>query len=119
VAFVSRWTPDYRDFELIAGSVDGYVDNLGRGPDSHLQLAGKLMRFGLPREAADHLRAASIAYPQDARLPLARAGVAAGLGERHVAAGECRRVIEISAEGALADSARALLQRLDERPAHD
>ncbi|HET9327574.1 MAG TPA: hypothetical protein VFQ05_12440 [Candidatus Eisenbacteria bacterium] len=119
VAFVSRWTPEYRDFELIAGSVDGFVDNLGRGAESHLRLADKLVRFNFPREADEHLRAAAIAYPDDARLALARATVVAQLGRSDEAAAECRRAIELSSAGSLADSARAMLRRLDATAARD
>ena len=119
VAFVSHWTPAYRDFELFAGSVDGLVDHLGTGPDAHLRLAAKLERFRLPRQANQHLRAALLAYPEDPRLHLARAGTALHVGDRAEAAAECRKTIELAASSALADSARALLGRLDGAHPHD
>ncbi len=114
VAFVSQWTAQYRDFDLFAGSVDGYVDHLGRGPDAHLALAAKLRHFRLPRQAGEDLKAAELAYPADPRLHAARAALALGLRDPATAADECRATLALTPTGAVADSARAMLRRLDE-----
>jgi hypothetical protein len=71
VAFVDRWTPAYRDFELVAGSVDGMIVAFGSGPDAHLRYAGVLVDNEFVEEALQHLGDAIPAYPGDPRLLLA------------------------------------------------
>ena len=71
IAFVDRWTPAYRDFELVAGSVDGMIVGFGSGPDAHLRFAGVLVENEFVEEALQHLGDAIPAYPDDPRLALA------------------------------------------------
>jgi len=73
VAFVDRWTPAYRDFQLVAGSVDGLIQGFGTGPESHLRFAGVLVANGFIDEARQHLGDASAGYPDDPRLQRALA----------------------------------------------
>jgi hypothetical protein len=71
VAFVDRWTPAYRDFQLVAGSVDGMILSFGSGPDAHLGFAGILLENGFANEALQHIGAVIPVYPEDPRLRLA------------------------------------------------
>jgi hypothetical protein len=68
VAFVDRWTPEYRDFQLVAGSVDGMIQGFGTGPEAHVRFAGVLVANGFIDEARQHLGDASAGYPDDPRL---------------------------------------------------
>ena len=63
VAFVSRWTPAYQSFDLIAGSVDGNVIFFGSSPEGHLRFIRTLESNGFPREAAAHRSAVTEAFP--------------------------------------------------------
>ena len=71
VAFVSRWSPAYRDFDLIVNNTDGFALNLGHGPEAHLDFAALLLRRGWKGPALDDLAAARQAYPEDPRLSVA------------------------------------------------
>jgi hypothetical protein len=72
VAFVERWTPDYEEFELIAGTTDGYVVPFGRGPEAHARLVESLTQNGYEALAREHLDAVGEVYPDDPRLHRAR-----------------------------------------------
>lgn len=76
VAFVDHWTPAYRDYQLVAGSVDGNVVGFGTGPDAHLQFARVLIENGFIDESLRHLSAVATAYPDDPRLQLAYGNLA-------------------------------------------
>jgi len=83
--FVHRWHPDLRDFDLVIGSIDGYVLPLGRGPEAHLKAAAILVSNQFPQEALVHLTDAIATYPSEARLLQARddllaRGAGAGAG---------------------------------------
>jgi hypothetical protein len=71
VAFVPRWTSGYRDFELVAGSTDGWLIGFGAGAESHLRFAGALIENGFIEEALQHLADAAPAFPDDPRLAFA------------------------------------------------
>jgi hypothetical protein len=77
VAFVDRWSPGYRDFDLVVNNADGFTLTLGHGPDAHLNFAGLLLRRGLKGPALEDLAAARQAYPEDPRLAIAYQRVAA------------------------------------------
>jgi hypothetical protein len=73
VAFVDRWSPAYRDFQLVAGSVDGMIQGFGAGPEAHLRFTAVLVANGFIDEARQHLGDASAGYPDDPRLRQAMA----------------------------------------------
>ena len=75
--FVQRWHPELRDFDLVIGSIDGYVLPLGRGPEAHLAAARLLVSNGFPGEAIVHLTDAMATWPADDRLRQARADLVA------------------------------------------
>ena len=68
VAFVTRWTAAYADFDLCANTPAGDIVDFGKGPDAHLRLGALLLQSGKPRLAEDLLTSACAAYPNDARL---------------------------------------------------
>ena len=68
VAFVPRWTPAYRDFELFYGRVDGNVVDLGRGPEAHHRLAELMIADRCVEDARAELEAALAVWPDDPRL---------------------------------------------------
>jgi len=68
VAFVTRWSAAYADFDLCANTPAGDIVDFGTGPDAHLRLGALLMQSGKPRLAEDLLTSACAAYPQDPRL---------------------------------------------------
>lgn len=76
VAFVERWTPEYRDYQLVAGSVDGMIVGFGAGADAHLRFVETLMRNDFRDEAVQHLRDVARGYPDDARFATALATLA-------------------------------------------
>ena len=68
VAFVTRWTAAYADFDLCANTPAGDIVDFGQGPDAHLRLGALLLQSGKHRLAEDLLTSACAAYPNDARL---------------------------------------------------
>jgi len=88
--FVHRWHPDFRDFDLVIGSIDGYVLPLGRGPEAHLKAASILVSNQFPHEAVEHLTDAIATYPSEARLLQARADLLARGAASAAAAGDPR-----------------------------
>ncbi|MFI5370598.1 MAG: tetratricopeptide repeat protein [Candidatus Eisenbacteria bacterium] len=80
VAFVPRWSMAYRDFDLVATTVDGFAVNFGQGPVAHLELARALFDSGNAKLAVDDLDAAIPAYPGDPRLAYTRARIVAVAG---------------------------------------
>ena len=68
VAFVSRWSPVFADFDLCANTPEGDIVDLGRGSDAHLRLGELLLRGGYTTLAVEHLERACAAYPRDTRL---------------------------------------------------
>jgi len=84
VAFVARWSPAYREFDLVATTLDGFAINFGRGPEAHLNLARALYESGNAGLALDDLDAAIPAYPDDPRLADSRARLAAVVARRSV-----------------------------------
>jgi hypothetical protein len=82
VVFIPRWTPAFRDFDLVATTVDGYAIDFGQGPVAHLKLAKALFEAGNPALALSHLDAVIPSYPDDPRLAAARARVAASMSTR-------------------------------------
>ena len=68
VAFVTRWSANYADFDLCANTPAGDVVDFGSGPDAHLRLGALLIQSGKLHLAEALLLPASEAYPQDLRL---------------------------------------------------
>ena len=71
VAFVQRWSPALREFDLVANTPEGHAVDFGLGPDAHLRFASALVDGGYTSVAIDHLAAAARAYPTDPRLGVA------------------------------------------------
>jgi hypothetical protein len=71
-AFVPRWSPAYRDFDLVATTLDGFAINFGRGAEAPLKLARTLFESGHADLALEVLDAAIPVYPEDPRLGDAR-----------------------------------------------
>jgi len=86
VAFVPRWSPAYRDFDLVATTLDGFAVNFGRGSEAPLRLARALFESGNANLALGVLDAAIPVYPEDPRLADARARLVAVLARRTGAA---------------------------------
>jgi hypothetical protein len=86
VAFVPSWSPAYRDFDLVATTVDGFAVNFGRGSEAPLKLARALFESGHANLALEVLDAAIPVYPEDPRLADSRARLAAVMTRRSGAA---------------------------------
>ena len=82
VAFVTRWTADYADFDLCVNTLEGDIEDLGRGPDAHLRLGRLLLEGRYAALAVDHLARACGTYPQDPRLRQLLATARAGQAPR-------------------------------------
>ena len=67
-AFVTRWSPAYREFELFYGRVNGDVVDVGCGPGAHRRLAELLIADGCVQDARANLEAARAVYPEDPGL---------------------------------------------------
>jgi hypothetical protein len=109
VAFLTRWTADYRDFDLFVPYQDGRLLGFGRGPDAHLNAAAWMMEQRWPEPARDHLEAALGVYPDVRMLRLAYAQTLAACGDPAAAARELHRVIAANPADSLAAAARRLL----------
>lgn len=92
VVFRERWQPEDRDFELVAGSVDGFISFLGTGPDAHLRFARGLAAGGHGAEARAHVAASLVAYPGNQGLLSSYARLLATSGDS-TRAGGARRVV--------------------------
>jgi prepilin signal peptidase PulO-like enzyme (type II secretory pathway) len=110
VAFLSRWTPGYRDFDLFVPYQDGRLIGMGRGPSAQLAAAAWMMEQRWPRSARDHLSAALDAYPDNRELRLAHAQAMDVCGDSVGAAVELRRVIASGADDSAAEVARRMLR---------
>ena len=82
VAFVTRWTADYSDFDLCANTLEGDIVDLGRGPDAHLRLGRLLLEGHYAALAVDDLTRACEVYPQEPRLRQLLAAARAGQAPR-------------------------------------
>ena len=116
VAFLTRWTADYRDFDLFVPYQDGRLAGFGRGPGAHAMAAAWMMQQHWPEPARDHLSAALQVYPEDRPLRFAYARTLAACGDSVAAAGELRRVIAANPSDTLAVVARGLLEPPLRRP---
>jgi hypothetical protein len=74
VAFVDRWTPGYRDFDLFVTGTDGAIKGLGRGLEAQVALASRLLAIRYDATAREQLggRGAAVARRSAAALRLRR-----------------------------------------------
>lgn len=68
VAFVPRWSPEYRVFDIFYARGSGNVSALGRGPEAHRRLALMLIASGHEQDARANLEAALTIYPTEPTL---------------------------------------------------
>src|SRR5262249_57350703 len=65
VAFVSRWSPGYRNFTLFIEGAAGRLDKIGRTPHAHAQFASVLLDAGYLEQGRDYLEPLVQAFPRD------------------------------------------------------
>ena len=113
VAFVTRWTPAYRNFSLYGEGLGGSMVGLGRGPTANARFAAGLLTGGHDTHARDHLSDAIAAFPDDRLLRLLYAATLQRTGDPARAREHARFVIETAPHDTLTFEARVLLSVLD------
>ena len=112
VAFVSRWTPAYRNFTMYIEGPAGQLAKIGRTPETHAKFAGDLLDAGYAVQARDYLAGLVEAYPRDRMMRLLLATALAQTGDPDHARTQARLVAEVAPQDSVATLARLLLQRL-------
>jgi hypothetical protein len=112
VAFVHRWTPEYRNFNLFIGGPGGQMMGMGRGPQAHSRFAGAMIDAGYVEQAREYLAALVRAYPGDRLIRLLFAAALSRTGDADSARAHARLVIEGARPDTLTATARNLLATL-------
>jgi hypothetical protein len=113
VVFVSRWTPDYRDFNLFTEGPGGRLMMMGRGPASHVRFASLLIRGGFNVQARDYLAEVVRVYPGERVTRLLYAIALSGAGDADSARAHARLLIEGAPPDTITATARRVLSILD------
>jgi hypothetical protein len=111
VAFVDRWTPGYRDFDLFVTGTDGAIKGLGRGLEAQVALASRLLAIRYDATAREQLGAAVPLWPDDPRLRFAYGVALARTGDPEAALQQFRELVLRAPSDTLAAVARQLLAR--------
>jgi hypothetical protein len=113
VAFVDKWSPAFRDFDVIVNGPNGEAIDLGRGPVAHMRLASLLISGGHPLAAVENLDQAMTVYPGNSGLLLTHAFALARGGDLDRAAEEARSLLASAAGDTIAAEARGLLAQIE------
>jgi hypothetical protein len=112
VAFVSRWTPAYRNFTMYIEGPAGQLAKIGRTQQSHARFAGDLLDAGYVEQSRDYLAGLTQAFPRDRMMRLLLATALAQSGDPATARVEAGLVIEAAPQDSVSALARQLLARL-------
>jgi len=82
VAFISSWSPRYRDYDLFMRYENGDLLGVGRGPRAHEQAAEWMLGQGWTVQTGRHLEEVLAAYPTSERLRLFHARALQATGDR-------------------------------------
>jgi hypothetical protein len=115
VVFVSRWTPDYRDFNLFTEGPAGRLVKMGRGPRSHDRLASLLIHGGYNAQARDYLGEVVRAYPGDRGTRLLYAVALSRTGEVDSARAHARLLVDGAPPDTVTAMARKVLSILGDK----
>ncbi|HEY6866335.1 MAG TPA: tetratricopeptide repeat protein, partial [Candidatus Eisenbacteria bacterium] len=110
VAFVTRWSPAWRGFDLLMSDPDGTTRVFGRGATAYRRVGAVLINNGLPREAAEFLAVAVGEFPDDPALRWEYGLALARFGAREAALEQLRELIRRAPGDSLAARARAVLE---------
>jgi hypothetical protein len=113
VAFVSRWTPAYRNFTLFIEGPGGKMEKMGRGAHAHAKFASTLINGEYRTQARDYLVALVEAFPDDRRVRLLYAVALAQTGDARGAAEQARLVAESAPPDSIGNTARRLVTRME------
>jgi hypothetical protein len=112
VVFVSRWTPEYRNFTLFLEGPGGEMAKMGRGPHAHARFSSALLDAGYLVPARDYLTALVQAFPRDRMLRLLFAAALVQTGDPDDGREQARLVLEGAPPDTISAMARGLLSRI-------
>ncbi|HEY2954862.1 MAG TPA: hypothetical protein VGK89_06405 [Candidatus Eisenbacteria bacterium] len=115
VVFVSRWTPEYRDFDLFGEGPAGRLVRMGRGPRGHSEFARFLLGAGLYAQTREYFAEVVATYPSERLLRLLYAVALSGSGAPDSARAQARRVMEGAPPDTISATARRLIAILEQR----
>ncbi len=109
VAFVDRWTPQYRDFDILIYSAEGHALSFGRGLAGHKGLVQALIQYRYHEAARQHLETVVPMFPDDPQLRWWYSYVLGKLGDIPGSRVQLEELVRRAPEDTLASRARALL----------
>jgi hypothetical protein len=115
VAFVSNWTPAYRDGDLFLSYPGGYLVGGGTGPQAAEGITMWMFQAGWYRPAREYLGTVVATYPDRPSLRIAYAGALFKLGDTLAAVLELEEVIRTAPHDSSASRAQMILRSLQSR----